>query len=140
MPPALGGTGLGLIVLGTFLPWLRAGRDYRDSYQAGGAVRRLTGTTGLVDHLLSLWPLVGLACAASVALYLLGGRAIATALAAVSALSAGAAGVDALATTANSYAEVVVIGPAVSLTGVTLVALAVLLRALSFAAAPRSPR
>lgn len=136
----LGGSGLIVIVLGTFLPWLRSGRDHRDSYQAGGALRRLMGTTGLIDDLLALWPLVGLACAAAVALYLVGARTIAAALAAVSALCAGAAGVGALATTANSYAQVAVIGPAVTLTGVTLVTLAVLLRALSAVAAPRSPR
>lgn len=140
LPPALGGAGLVVIVVGTFLPWLRSGSDDRNSYQAGGAVRRLIGTTGLIDDLLSLWPLVGLACAAAVALFLIGLRTIATAFAGLSALAAGAAGIGALATTATSYAEVAVIGPAVTLVGATLVALAVLLRALSAVAVPRSSR
>ena len=140
LPPLLGGTGLAGIVVGSFLPWLRSGRSGRNSYQAGGAVRRLVGTTGLVDDLLALWPLVALACAAAAALFLVGLRAVATALAAVSALAAGAAGVSALATTATSVAEVAVTGPAVTLSGATLAALAVLLRALSAATVPRSPR
>ena len=68
VPPVVGGVGLVVLLIGTFLPWLRSGRNGRNSYQAGGAVRRLIGTSGLVDSLLALWPLVGLACAAVVAL------------------------------------------------------------------------
>ena len=141
LPPLLGGIGQVVIVVGTFLPWLRSGQGRRNSYQAGGAVRRLIGTTGLIDHLLALWPLVGLACAASIALYLTGLRTVSALLAGVSSLSAGAAAVGALATTATSYAEVSLIGPVATLVGATLVALAVLQRALAIVAAvPRSPR
>ena len=138
--PSLGAVGLVVVVVGTFLPWLRSGRTTRNSYQTGGAVRRLIGTSGLVDDLLALWPVVGLACAGAVALFLLGLRTLATVLAGLSAMGAGAAAVGALAATANSYAQVALIGPVVTLIGATLVALAVLLRALAAVAVPRSPR
>lgn len=138
--PAIGLAGLLVIVVGTFLPWLRSGRTSRNSYQTGGAVRRLIGTTGIVDDLLGLWPLVGLACAVAIALFLLGARTVGTILAGLSAMGAGTASIGALATTATSYAKVSIIGPVVTLVGATLVALAVLLRALAAVAVPRSPR
>ena len=137
LPQVVGAVGLVATVVGTFLPWLRSGAHERNSYQAGGAVRRLVEPSGVVDHLLALWPFVGIACAASIALYLFRVRAPAVVLGCASALGAGAAAIAALATTATSFAEVEVIGPATTLTGATLVALAVLLRALSAAAAPR---
>jgi hypothetical protein len=140
LPPVVGAVGLVVLLIGTFLPWLRSGRNGRNSYQAGGTVRRLIGTTGLVDSLLALWPLVGLACAAVVALYLLSLRGLATVLAGLTALAAGAAAIGALATTATSYAQVAIVGPSVTLSGATFVALAVLLRALSAVAVPRSPQ
>jgi uncharacterized membrane protein len=138
--PLLGGIGLLVLVVGTFLPWLRSGRSTRNSYQTGGAVRRLIGTSGLIDHLLALWPVVGLACAAAAAVFLFGLPTVGTVLAGLSAMAAGAAAVGALATTATSYAQVAVIGPIVTLIGATLVALAVLLRALAAVAVPRSVR
>ena len=138
--PAIGLAGLLVIVVGTFLPWLRSGRTTRNSYQTGGAVRRLIGTTGIVDDLLGLWPLVGLACAVAVALFLFGARTVGTVIAGLSAMGAGTASIGALATTATSYAKVSIIGPVVTLVGATLVALAVLLRALAAVAVPRSPR
>jgi hypothetical protein len=137
IPPVLGAIGLVAIVVGTFLPWLRSGTQDRNSYEAGGAVRRLLGTTGAVDHLLGLWPLVGVACAAAIALFLFGLHTFGTIVAGLSALAAGAAGVGALATTGTTVAEVTLIGPLVTLLGATLVALAVLLRALSAVVLPR---
>lgn len=131
IPPVLGAVGLLAVVVGTFLPWLRSGTQNRNSYEAGGAVRRLLGTTGVIDHLLGLWPLVGVACAAAIALFLLGLRAFGTVIAGLTALAGGAAGVGALATTGTTVAEVTLLGPLVTLLGATLVALAVLLRALS---------
>jgi hypothetical protein len=136
--PVLGGIGLLVVVIGTFLPWLRSGRSARNSYQTGGAIRRLIGTTGLIDDLLALWPVVGLACAAAAALYVVGLRTVGTVLAGLSAMGAAAAAIGALATTATSYARVAVIGPVVTLIGATLVALAVLVRALAAIAVPRS--
>jgi uncharacterized membrane protein len=137
---AVGAVGLVVLVLGTFLPWLQSGRTTRNSYETGGAIRRLIGTTGLVDYLFVLWPLVGIACAAAVALFLFGLRTLGALVAGLAALAAGAAGIGALAATANSYAQVVIIGPVVTLIGATLVALAVLLRALVAVAVPRSPQ
>jgi uncharacterized membrane protein len=136
--PLLGAIGLLVVVIGTFLPWLRSGRATRNSYQTGGAVRRLIGTSGLIDDLLALWPVVGLSCAAAVALFLVGLRTVGTVLAGLSGMGAGAAAVGALATTATSYAQVALVGPIVTLIGATLVALAVLLRALAAIAVPRS--
>jgi uncharacterized membrane protein len=135
--PLLGAFGLLVVIIGTFLPWLRSGRSTRNSYQTGGAVRRLIGTTGLIDHLLALWPVVGLACATAIALYLVRLRTVGTALAGLAAMGAGAASIGALATTATSYAQVALIGPIITLIGATLVALAVLLRALAAVAVPR---
>ena len=58
LPPIVGAVGLVTIVLGTFLPWLRSGTHERNSYQAGGAVRRLVEPSATVDHLLALWPFI----------------------------------------------------------------------------------
>ena len=138
--PVLGAIGLVVIVVGSFLPWLRSGRTARNSYETGGAVRRLIGTEGLVDDLLRLWPVIGVACAAAVALFVLGLRTLSTVLAGLSAMAAGAAAIAALAATANSLATVALTGPVVTLIGATLVALAVLLRALAAVAVPRSLR
>lgn len=138
--PLVGALGLIVVLIGTFLPWLHSGTATRNSYQTGGAVRRLIGTTGFVDDLLRLWPLVAVACAAAAALYLVGLQALGTLLAGLSAMAAGAASIGALATTATSYAQVSLVGPVVTLIGATLVALAVLLRAFAAVAVPRSPR
>jgi hypothetical protein len=138
--PLLGGLGLLVIVIGTFLPWLQSGTTSRNSYQTGGAVRRLIGTTGLVDDVLRLWPLVAVACAAAAVLYLVGLQALGTLLAGLSAMAAGAASIGALATTATSYAQVSLVGPVVTLVGATLVALAVLLHAFAAVAVPGSDR
>lgn len=139
-PVLLGVVGLAAIVGGSFLPWLQSGRTSRNSYETGGVIRRLVGTDDLVNGLLRLWPAVGIACAAAIALYLFGLRTLATIVAGLAALGGGAAAIGALAATANSYARVDLSGPVVTLTGAILVALAVLLRALSAVAAPRSPR
>lgn len=140
IPVALGAAGLAVIVVGTFLPWLRSGSADRNSYAAGGAVRRLVDTSGMVNDVLSLWPLVSVACAVAVALFLVGLRAVGTVVAAISALGAGVAGVAALATTTTSVAEVVLVGPLCTVVGAALVALGILFRALSAAATPGPPR
>jgi hypothetical protein len=139
-PALVGATGLVVLVLGTFLPWLQSGRTTRNSYQTGGVIRQLIGTTGLLDQLLGLWPLVAVACAVAVALFLVGLHTLGSVVAGLAALGGGAAAVGALAATANSYAQVAIIGPVVTLIGATLVALAVLLRALVAVAVPRSSR
>lgn len=139
MSRLLAGPGLVMIVLGTFLPWLQSGRAYRNSYAAGGAIRRLLGTGGVVDHVLALWPLVGLGCAASVAAYLVGLRALAAALAGLAAATSGAAAIAALAASSETeYVKVAIAGPLVTILGAILIAFAALTRAIS-ATAARSP-
>jgi hypothetical protein len=136
----LGGAGLLVLVIGTFLPWLRSGAATRNSYQAGGAVRRLVGASGFIDDLLALWPAIALACALAVALFLVGLRTPAAILAILCALAAGTAAIAALAATATSFVRVALIGPIVTLTGATLVALGALRYALDAVATPRSSR
>ncbi len=101
-------------------------------------MRRLLGAGGLLNDLLALWPVIGLACASAIALFLVGLRTLGTAVAGLSAIGAGAAAIAALAASANSFAKVAVPGPVVTLIGATLVALAVLLRAFAAVAVPRS--
>ena len=66
--------GIAVLVLGTFLPWLRSGRATRNSYEATGAVRRLVHPPGVLDDLFRIWPLLGAVCALAVAVYVLGLR------------------------------------------------------------------
>jgi hypothetical protein len=134
-----GALGLLAVVIGTFLPWLHSGRASLNSYQAGGAVRRLIATSGVLDHLLALWPLLGSCCAVAVALFLVGLRTPAVMMAGGCALGAGSASVGALATGSSSYARAAATGPILTLIGATLVALAVLSYALAPAAVARSP-
>ena len=46
--------GLAVIVLGTFLPWLRSGTVLRDSYESVGALRTLV-EGGVLTTLLTAW-------------------------------------------------------------------------------------
>lgn len=64
--------GLAVTVVGTFLPWARSGSASRNVYAAGGLVERLVGVHGLSAALLDALPFLGLACAAVVALIVLG--------------------------------------------------------------------
>jgi O-antigen/teichoic acid export membrane protein len=127
---ALGLAGLVLEVVGTFLPWLRSGTSLRNSYAAGGALRRLLHVPGAVDALLAAWPALGLVCAAAVASWLLGG--VGRVLAGVLALLASAAAIAAAAATflANGtpYAQPALVGPTVTLIGATVIALAAVWR------------
>ena len=59
-----GSLGLGVMVVGTFLPWLGSGTARRNSYAAGGAVRRLLTLSTPLHDMLAGWPLLGLAAAA----------------------------------------------------------------------------
>lgn len=125
--PVLGGTGLILLVVGTFLPWLRSGQNRRNSYQTGGALRRLLGLHGIADSAVSAWPFLALLCGAIAAIFALGLRRSAAALAVVAALAAGSVAVAALRVGGNSFARPVSLGPSVTLTGAaTLLAAATL--------------
>lgn len=121
LAPALAGAGLVVLLIGTFLPWLRSGGALRNSYQADGVIRRLLAPNGPAGALLTAWPLVGACCAVAAAGYALGLRRTALALAAVTAVAAGAVAVPALILAPRSYASVIAGGPAVTLAGSALV-------------------
>lgn len=59
----IGGTGIALIVLGSFLPWVISGTVRRSSYQIVGIVGRLgIGESGVLSVLLQAWPFIGVLC------------------------------------------------------------------------------
>lgn len=130
--PGFGAAGLVLIVVGTFLPWLRSGRVLRNSYQADGAIRRLLAPDGLAHGALAVWPAVSLACAAAIALYTLGGRGLGLALGLMTALVAAAVGIGALTAPTLASVSVAPIGPVVTVLGSALTLLAVTLRFVLF--------
>lgn len=130
--PAVGAVGLVLIVIGTFLPWLRSGRVLRNSYETDGAIRRLLAPDGLARGALSVWPAVSLACAAVVALYLFGARSSALALAVLTSLVAAAVGTGALTAPRVGSLSVEASGPACTVAGTALVLLAATLRFVIF--------
>jgi hypothetical protein len=71
----LGGLGVLVLMIGTFLPWLASGAALRNSYQAMAVAGRLTplgeGATGVA---LTAWPAVGGLTAALLMLYVVGLR------------------------------------------------------------------
>jgi len=126
-----------VVVIGTFLPWLRSGATERNSYAAGGVIRRLLAPDGAEGALLTVWPLVGLLCAVAAAGYALGFHRSALIVAALPAIAAGAVSIDALHAAPSTYASVTSSGPAVTLAGTALVLVGVL-TALFRRRAPRS--
>jgi hypothetical protein len=63
----LGGSGLVLVVAGSFLPWVISGTVSRSSYVIVGVADRLgIGADGAIGLLIALWPLVGVLCMAPV--------------------------------------------------------------------------
>lgn len=64
--------GLGGIVLGSFLPWLRSGSAVRNSYTADGLLHRTLQPGGAIPALLRSWPYLSLGCALAAALLLAG--------------------------------------------------------------------
>jgi hypothetical protein len=115
-----GFAGLAVIVVGTFLPWLRSGRATHNSYQADGTVQRLLDIRGPLRTALAVWPFVGLACAAVAALFALGLRASAAVLGLVLGAGAGAVAIGVLNVRGNTFARPAHPGPIVTLTGVIL--------------------
>lgn len=124
LAPWLGGIGLLVLLAGTFLPWLRSGRAHRNSYRTGGLLRRLIDASGLVDAALAVWPFLGLACAAVVAVYALGARRASAALALVPGIGAGAVAVAVLGVDGSSFAAPVRTGPVVTAIGALAVIIA----------------
>jgi hypothetical protein len=118
--------GLAVIVVGTFLPWLRSGRATRNSYATDGAVRRLLHVDGGLDAALRAWPFLSLACAVAAALVVLGRHRFGAGVAGLVALCAGAVAAGALLTSSRGLLRPATAGPAVTLAGSILTLLAVL--------------
>ena len=73
--PWLAFAGLAVVLVGTFLPWLRSGDALRDSYQSVDVLRvQPTPPSGPVGVLLYAWLAVIPLCSISVALYALHAR------------------------------------------------------------------
>jgi hypothetical protein len=118
--------GVVVLVIGTFLPWLRSGRTERNSYASDAAFRRLLDVHGAVAALLHAWPFVGLAGALGAALVLVGWLRVGAGLAAVTAACAGGVAIWALTREASGLIRPATIGPVVTLSGAILTCLAVL--------------
>jgi len=59
----IGGTGLVLVIVGSFLPWVISGTVRRSSYAIVGVVDRLgVAGDGIVATLIAGWPFVGVLC------------------------------------------------------------------------------
>jgi hypothetical protein len=121
---ALGGAGLVVLLAGTFLPWLSSGRAHRNSYQAGGSLRRLLRLPGVLDAVATAWPFAGLLCAAVVATFALGLHRCAAALALFAGLAMGAVAVTAMRVDGNSFVRPLTLGPAVTILGAAIVVVA----------------
>jgi hypothetical protein len=117
----LGLAGLGVLVLGTFLPWLRSGQVSRNSYQTGGALQRLLSLPGPLQTAVSVWPFVGLACAATVALFAIGLHRSAAAASLLTAAAAAVISIAALTVSGSGLVAPVRLGPIVTLLGAILV-------------------
>ena len=118
--------GPAVLVLGTFLPWLRSGRTDRNSYATDGAVRRLLDVDGATAAALHAWPFVSLLCAAAVALVLLGRVGPGAVLAALAALVAGPVAGWALSAPNRGLLHAATTGPVVTLAGAILSCVGVL--------------
>ena len=116
VPAVIAASGLVLLVVGTFLPWLRSGTVDRNSYQAAAVAGEFLGAPAF-----RLWlgvPLLGALC---VALFVLG---LARTAATVTALFATAAAVVAVLATVrtggSSAVSVSPSGPATTLIGAVI--------------------
>ena len=123
----LGSAGLVVLVVGTFLPWLRSGTAERNSYRAGAVLRHLRGVHGVESLGLRLWPFVGIWAAAVVIAYLLGRTGVAAGGALIAAAAGYAAAIGALRAKDNVFAAVRTTGPAVTILGASILVLAVTL-------------
>ena len=131
--------GAAVLVIGTFLPWLRSGSVLRDSYQSAGALHDLvSGLNATAGDVLGVWPVVILCCAVCVAGYAVGLRRSAAVLGAIVSLIVGtAAGVVAVQPGAtDSVVGPVSTGPVVTLVGATIM----LAGAMTVMVCPRAVR
>lgn len=111
--------GLVVIVIGTFLPWLKSGSVTRNSYQAGGAMRRLLDVPGWLGAALTAWPFVGLACAGVVVLFAAGLVRPSAVLGLLLGAFAAAVSAGALAVRGSGLVAPEAPGPVVTVVGAT---------------------
>ncbi|MCP2163799.1 hypothetical protein [Goodfellowiella coeruleoviolacea] len=117
-----GAAGLLLVVVGTFLPWLRSGSVLRDSYQAIGSVRGLTNLNAGVGALLTAWIGIAPFAVLCVVLFTLGLRRTAAGLVVlfgtITGTTAGVAAVQ--GGDEGALIGITVAGPVVTLCGAVL--------------------
>jgi hypothetical protein len=118
--------GLVVMVIGTFLPWLRSGRVDRNSYAAGDALRRLEKLPAAVGYLLDAWPFLALLCALAAAAAVLNRMPIAAVAGVVAAAVAGSVSGYVIARASGSLVRPVFFGPITTLTGSCVVLVTVL--------------
>lgn len=118
------GVGLALVVLGSFLPWVRSGTVFYTSYQSLGILRHLGFTDAFpaLGILLDIWLGVIPAVAVAIAMYALRLRRTAAALAVILALLMGtiAGAVTVQGGDKGGALGVAGTGPAVMLSGAVL--------------------
>ncbi len=116
--------GLVVVVVGTFLPWLRSGHATRNSYRASGTIRRIIHPPGPLGVLFTVWPLLAVAAAAAIALLVLRMRRLGALIGLLTALLAGGAAFEAVRSASSAYAAVVTSGPTATLIGAGLIIVA----------------
>jgi hypothetical protein len=90
---ALGGAGLVLVAIGTFLPWFRSGAVLRDSYESIGIVRTIRILDGSpLELAMDAWTMIVPVVTLCVAAYAFGFRRTAATMAAVVAIVCGTIG------------------------------------------------
>lgn len=115
--------GLAVLIVGTFLPWLRSGDVLRNSYQSVGAIRSLID--GAPNAVLTAWLFVIPVCALCVALYALRLRRTSAAVGVVVSIVVGTAAVL-VAVQGDEPGALVgasAVGPMVTLVGAVVVLL-----------------
>jgi hypothetical protein len=108
---------LAVVVLGTFLPWLRSGRRERDSYAGRAAIRDLVDVHGALRLVMWIWPFLGVGCALAIALLLLGLPRSGAAVALVASVYAGGVAIWVLSAHGRGAVRAATSGPVVTLLG-----------------------
>ena len=109
--------GLVLMVVGTFLPWIRSGSVGRNSYSATGLLRRLLDATGLLAFALDAWAFLALVAAVAVGAVVAGLRRTGAAAILLLALLTGAVAVATFRAPAGGDISTERVGPIVTIAG-----------------------
>lgn len=120
----IAGSGLALVIAGSFLPWVISGEVRRSSYAILGIVNRLgVAGDGALGVLIANWPLVGVLCMAPVVIACLRWWRTAGVLAVLVAMATGLLSFGILIAARSSTGLIVrldPIGPAVMAAGAVL--------------------